>query len=175
MATNGYVNNPWTAEKTERLIALVKEGMSGSFIASRLEVTRNSVIGKAARLGLRLGNSRTAMSPALASRLRKPHQTPFGKQKNRDRLKAPVKVQFERSPIPAPAIDDIVRKSFSELESKDCRFPIGDPRKPGFGSCAIERAPGSAYCLHHHSRTHTPIPVRTRPELVTAPSEKVEA
>ncbi len=149
--------NPWTPELTEHLITLTKAGYSGSVIAAELGVTRNSVIGKISRLGMQLGNCRNGMRQFLQSELRKPNRPSPNKRRKFQVKSKPV---FEKAPIPPPNIEDIPRKSFAELSENDCRFPVNDPRLPGFGFCALPRMPGSAYCKPHHCRTHTPVPVK---------------
>ena len=150
-------NNPWTPELTERLVALTKAGDSGSAIAAKLGVTRSAVIGKVHRLGMQLGNCRNGNGQIRTGRPQKPVLTSFNKYRNR---KAKSKPEFEKAPIPLPNIEDIPRKSFSELSENDCRFPVNDPRLPGFGFCALPRIPGSAYCPAHAIRCSQPVPVR---------------
>jgi GcrA cell cycle regulator len=36
-----------------------------------------------------------------------------------------------------------------ELTDKDCKWPIGEPGKPGFGFCAQPRWKPSPYCVGH--------------------------
>lgn len=40
-------------------------------------------------------------------------------------------------------------KKISELSVKDCRFPLGDPRKEGFGFCGKPRGKHRSYCDDH--------------------------
>ena len=40
-------------------------------------------------------------------------------------------------------------KSMIDLESGDCRWPIGDPRHHDFHFCGAKQAPGRPYCAHH--------------------------
>lgn len=150
-------NKLWTEEDTERLIALVKSGYSGGALAGRFGVSRSSVIGKVHQLGMHLGNSRNGLSQKQASKLRKPHQTPFNKRRE---FKVISKTIYQIAPIPPPNIEDVARIAFPELEPQHCRFGVGDPKDSGFGFCGLDRIPGSAYCSAHHQRTHTPVPVR---------------
>lgn len=41
--------------------------------------------------------------------------------------------------------------SLGDLRDGDCRFPIGDPGKPGFHFCGEPALPGSSYCGPHHA------------------------
>lgn len=149
--------NPWTPELTERLVALTKAGDSGSAIAAKLGVTRSAVIGKVHRLGMQLGNCRNGNGQIRTGRPQKPVLTSFNKYRKR---KAKSKPEFQKAPIPPPNVEDIPRKAFSELSENDCRFPVNDPRLPGFGFCALPRIPGSAYCSGHHARCWQSVPVR---------------
>lgn len=149
--------NPWTPELTEHLITLTKAGYSGSVIAAELGVTRNSVIGKVSRLGMQLGNCRNTKGHISAGRPQKPVLTSFNKYR---KPKVKSKPEFEKAPIPLPNIEDIPRKSFAELSENDCRFPVNDPRLPGFGFCALPKMPGSSYCPAHAIRCSQPVPVR---------------
>lgn len=40
-------------------------------------------------------------------------------------------------------------KSLLDLESCDCRWPIGDPRQSGFHFCGAQAALGRPYCIEH--------------------------
>lgn len=153
--------NPWTPELTERLVALTKAGDSGSAIAAKLGVTRSAVIGKVHRLGMQLGNCRNGNGQIRTGRPQKPVLTSFNKYRNR---KAKSKPEFQKAPIPPPNVEDIPRKAFAELSENDCRFPVNDPRLPGFGFCALPRIPGSSYCSGHHARCWQPVPIRRRPD-----------
>lgn len=181
------VRSDWSDERVDLLKNLWAQGVSASNIAARLggEISRNAVLGKVHRMGIVVRGQRTktyGKSVRAKKRLMIRHATTklelsvFGKARakfksgpptNEDRQQYKVAIEQTNS--------DIARVKFLELEPHHCRFGVGDPRKPGFGFCGLERIPGSAYCGHHHSRTHTPVPVRTRPEPVTAPSEKVDA
>lgn len=148
----------WSDEQTDLLKKMVREGYSGGMIAARLGVSRNSVIGKVMRLGLHLGTPRRGMGIAARS-LRKPHHRPLKKRKS---ITAKPQPQFEKEPIPPPNINDIARKTFSELTENDCRYPINHVGEPGFGFCALEKLPGSSYCPSHHSRCWVGIPAKKR-------------
>ena len=38
-----------------------------------------------------------------------------------------------------------------KLTQETCRWPLGDPREPGFQFCMEQHAPGSPYCSAHHA------------------------
>lgn len=41
-----------------------------------------------------------------------------------------------------------------QLTSDTCRWPIGDPRQPGFGFCGAPPVEGKTYCKHHEGRAY---------------------
>lgn len=54
-----------------------------------------------------------------------------------------------RSSRPAEATMSKKRKTISNLEARDCRWPIGDPRQEGFHFCGEPQVPGQSYCGEH--------------------------
>jgi GcrA cell cycle regulator len=40
-------------------------------------------------------------------------------------------------------------KTLLDLESHDCRWPIGEPRHPDFHFCGEPQLPGHPYCERH--------------------------
>ena len=38
------------------------------------------------------------------------------------------------------------------LADHACRWPIGDPRAPGFRFCSARRLPGAPYCARHEEK-----------------------
>ncbi len=40
-------------------------------------------------------------------------------------------------------------KVVETLEANDCRWPIGDPRHPGFHFCGARQTAGRPYCIEH--------------------------
>lgn len=140
--------NPWTPERTELLRTLWDRGFSASQIAYRLGggISRNSVLGKAHRLGVVIKGQRT---------------TAYGKSLFKLKTGRPVKSDksgFE--PPISQSVNDIARVQFSELSETHCRFPVGTPGTSGFGFCALPKMPGSSYCPAHAIRCSQPVPVR---------------
>lgn len=143
----------WPAEMVERLTQLVKVGLSASQIGERLEVSRNAVIGKCARLGIKLaGNGQFRRSAkvkkvkvALSERAKEP-----GKAKG-TRKAAPVPPPL--MVVPSLPISNGHWKGIAAvveaLKAGECRWPIGDPG-PSMSFC---RAPVASrftsYCAHH--------------------------
>ena len=148
----------WTDDRIELLKRMWAEGHSSGVIADRLGggTTRNAVIGKVHRLGLRKADSAQRIS---VKRIRAQKQirqqihklfNPFGEK--RPRL-APTPID----PGPEPYVPPGERKGIDGLQDQDCRWPIGDPQSADFHFCGHERLPGLAYCPHHARRAYRPV------------------
>lgn len=188
----------WTKERIETLQKLWDEGLSASQIALRIGgVSRNAVIGKAMRLGLRKRNSdaRSFSAP----RVRKvapgiPRLKPAA-----SKAPAPSPVSGDRQgwgwrrfsggslmstgpavaaaanndnlddrALPEPEIPVAERKALVDLEAGDCRWPIGDPLHADFHFCARAAAVGQPYCEHHLHRAYQPPQPRRRLAVAVA-------
>jgi len=121
----------WTEERVSILRDLWGNGKSASQIAEILGgFSRNAVIGKAHRLGLSV------------SKAPKP--------------KAVVEPVVKAEPKPKPRIEQPRAAPLVEggatilnLTERMCRWPIGDPRDPGFRFCGSLALPGLPYCSDH--------------------------
>jgi len=47
-------------------------------------------------------------------------------------------------------------KTLLELESGDCRWPVGDPRQDGFHFCGGPQMNGRPYCIEHWPLSFVP-------------------
>jgi GcrA cell cycle regulator len=158
----------WTDERIEALKRLwCIEGLSTTQIAAELGggITRNAVIGKVNRLGLiqasKIPDKFKARKKKKASGSRPREQSPWA---------ARWTIPIEPLPL-TKAADDVARKALADLENHECRFPVGDPRDPGFGFCAAERAPGRPYCADHAARAYVR-PVRQSDTSDTSDTSK---
>ena len=153
------MNAPWTQtpgtwpdDKVVLLKELLAEGYSAGQVAAAFgraghPISRNAVIGKAHRLGFRVGKEtgrphnkggrpRTQAGPR-APRPSRPSQT-----------QPTSKVDDEAIPLEQ-------RKSILQLEDHHCRWPVGHPHEPGFFYCGdptadlLGRIP---YCPAHMAR-----------------------
>ncbi len=108
----------WTEERVARLKALWGEGRTASQIAVILgDVTRNAVIGKAHRLGL----------------------------KGR-----PSPIRKEKVATPKPARRPVAQTSRPvRVSDRQCHWPIGHPREPGFHFCGAPAIDDKPYCEKH--------------------------
>ena len=141
----------WTDPRIETLTALWRSGLSASQIARTLGgVTRNAVIGKLHRLGL--AGRETPRPPRFIRAARTPTRPPQPRQLPRRPL--PSRVDAPRAPE-REVIDSVGAFDLAVLAPRACRWPIGDPRAPGFGFCG---APASAgpYCEGHRRRAYRP-------------------
>ena len=47
-------------------------------------------------------------------------------------------------------------KTLLELEANECRWPVGDPRKPDFHFCGAQQVIGRPYCIEHWPLSFVP-------------------
>lgn len=138
----------WNKGRVKALRVLWAEGWSANEIARELGgVSRNAVIGKVHRLRL---NGRIA--PARPSRrvVRQPpactriHTPP-------PRARAPVAKPPRTTAVEAlaPLAVEGARVGVLTLGPGMCRYPIGDPKEPGFGFCARAVEGVDVYCAAH--------------------------
>lgn len=136
----------WTPERIDKLRELWPEPkMTASAIAAVLGggITKNSVLGKAHRIGL-------PKKPQATQKASKKHYRP--RKKTSPRL---VREKAPPPPVAAPvASTPITDPQFLclqvwELESHHCRFPIGNPGEEGFGFCGADCGAEQTYCGFH--------------------------
>ncbi len=134
------MTSPWTEEKIERLRELWATGKSGSEIGKKLDLSKNSVVGKAHRLCL---DSRP--SPIL----------PCGteQQRRRTALARPTATVAKPLPQPNPTPAPICqpRRSCLFIEGEKGRDFTLYADAPRWSTPA---KPESPYCAAHHRRTH---------------------
>lgn len=166
----------WTTDEREKALrAAVERGMSASQIAADLKrqfkepITRNSVIGKATRLGIKIGagagagrggcnqaRSQKGQNHRMPAIKRPPAPLPL----TRD-LRSVTKSQqnlatLDPSPNPplAPWRDRVEapgQVTAADLQPHMCKWPIGDPREDSFTFCGRFRT-HRAYCDEHQRR-----------------------
>ncbi len=157
----------WTETRVESLKTLWLDGFSASQVARELGggLTRNAVIGKIFRLGLKRGEA-----SAVSTR----------RERNPARDKAPPRPRMKVTPSPparaerppalrctAPPADHEPTSRPPEayeppglisgvmaLNSRTCRWPIGDPKANTFSFCGC--AATDVYCDRHKARAHIP-------------------
>jgi GcrA cell cycle regulator len=154
----------WTDERIEQLKALWAAGKSQSDIATEMGTTASTIAGKARRLELpnRTEEERSAAisSGVRAYNARWPHRkavtlagTPVPLEKAMPVPKEPISDPFDM-------LKDMPNEGPTALLSlrwRDCKWPIGDLKNPGFRFCREPRevVPGRdgermlPYCAKH--------------------------
>ncbi len=151
-SSNAPSSATWTLERIEELRACVERGMTCSQIAAAIGVSRNAVIGKIHRLGLSSGRpagaSTRANCPPRARRPRGPTQR---------RL---LRLAYAHAPL-----DEIMSEiavisthpcSLIDIDTHQCRWPIGDPASTNFLFCGNDAIGGFAYCVGHARMAYRP-------------------
>lgn len=159
----------FTANEDAWLKQRVAEGYSASQLSLMFREefgiarSRNSIIGRAHRLKLRVGGGReiarardarkTAAKAQPAKRAAPKRQTKPGRIASMSI--APVAIEPTRKPVvecqPAQAPPTPIGKTLFALERGDCRWPIGDPQEAGFAFCALPRErEDRPYCRNHN-------------------------
>ncbi len=161
----------WTSERVELLTKLWIEGKSASDIANELgNVTRNAVIGKVHRLGLK---GRVAKE---ATKTEKPvkKKVPPKPKKVEAKVKAKENNVEQETELPdqtpdEPAIEIAIndeipleareqaaqvekeskRLTLMQLTERTCKWPIGDPATDEFWFCGHSAVAGKPYCEAH--------------------------
>jgi GcrA cell cycle regulator len=65
-------------------------------------------------------------------------------------------------------------KTLVDLQSDDCRWPLGDPRERDFHFCGAVQLPGYPYCERHCRIAFGPAKLRIQPPLIV-PSRSARA
>ena len=123
----------WTEERIEDLRRLWDAGYSASAIGKQIGMSKNAVIGKAHRLGLRARPSpirRNAPKQILTPRIR---------------LEEP---RTEPAPPPPPVRPRRIARGAT------CLWPIGDPSDKDFHFCGEPVAEGKPYCTDHCAKAY---------------------
>jgi GcrA cell cycle regulator len=149
----------WTAEAVEDLKKLALEGKSASHISAALGVgSRNAVIGKASRIGIKLGGGGrgpgTRKSPVARPQWAK---APYpGHKADHDSGVALVgdpRVKPGEGRVAwtlgEAEVGEMRRVRFEEIREFACRWPLGDPRSGEFAYCGLTPAKGQSYCAGH--------------------------
>lgn len=138
----------WTEEKVSILRQYWGSGKSASGIAEIIGgMSRNAVIGKAHRLGLAGQTS--------------PIKEKKAKAKPTAVLTPPSAPAVRRARVPVTTANVIELQSgggttILALTERMCRWPHGDPKKPGFRFCGKSSTPGAPYCAEHLKLAYQP-------------------
>ena len=135
------MTSPWTEDRMARLTELWQAGLSASRIGEKMELSKNAIVGKAHRLGLKSRPSPINYSGRVA--------TPRKAALSRATEKTEATV-IDAPPVAQPVMPPSRRAClYIEGEKgRDFEFYADAPR------CAAAPKPGSPYCSAHNARCH---------------------
>lgn len=129
----------WTPEHVERLKEFAKQALPVRVLADEFGVTRNAIIGKAARVGIELLYVKPRRPGSVV--ITRSRNTPFRGQSNKSQ------------PLPARVSSPNSRDlEVVQLRENDCRFVVTDDHPMLF--CGAPKQADSSYCPHHHEVCH---------------------
>jgi len=152
----------WKDESVAELRRLWCEKGASAGVAAQLlsekfggYVTRNMIIGKAHRLGLKHPEGRIAVAPRQKKTISvvKQSLTTQPAKIIRQSPNFPPCLQVVLEYVehePETPSDGSTLIGLLDLRETTCRFPIGDPRHESFGYCGAPSLVGKPYCKHHH-------------------------
>lgn len=169
----------WNEEADQRMLDMVKNNCSASQVGAALGATRNAVLGRAYRLGIRFGlkgfwetNLLNRLQELYLARVpRKELAAEFNTTEKAvsDALKRLHRKGLEYRPRPngrlparlrggtrirrvEPAPEAFGRVTFQQLTSWHCHYPFGDV--PDMTFCGAMALPDRPYCAEHWRATH---------------------
>lgn len=168
----------WSKPRVELLKRCWAEGMSASQTACRLggfqhcqDGGRSAVIGKVHRLGLS-GRQVRVRKTIARPRPKRVNRYP---QHFRKSKWATFAENLTEEPMPTED-NSIATKRWSELNDKDCRWIIGDPKGRVISNdkmfCGKKKVPGLSWCPEHCARAFNPAPLKRLQYSSPVPSEK---
>lgn len=190
----GEQSTTWTPARIGILQELWGSGLSAKEIAARLGsgITRNAVIGKAHRLGLSSRPSpikrtdgksggtvgggavmKTRMSSPKAMGLRRDVVVGSGAYSSGEGYKADGESRRAKSDgFSGRVFGKTGGQAAVQAQAQQCRWPLGDPLKPGFRFCEHSAIPGLSYCYDHacvaYQGSKKKVPSAPREEAVAA-------
>lgn len=143
----------WDDESAAHLTKLWADGLSAGQIGIRMGKTRNAILGKVHRLSLpaRATRHRSARAPAGRRAYTPPSRPRLVPAEQPPALLTIVPRIVQELNIPTALRVDLL-----DLREGMCRFPIGDPKEPGFHFCGRRQEDGTSYCGHHDRITRQP-------------------
>ncbi len=159
----------WTDEMVEELKKMWHEGLTTGEIGKRLNVSKNSIVGKVHRLGLsgrpspikkkdEEAPAKPAEKKAAPASAAEPH-TPKENIKEAPAAPAPVREpkivhhELKAAPASAPKAEKHAAAdrnlSLTDLDNHTCRWPLGDPKDENFHFCGKKVRVGQTYCDEH--------------------------
>lgn len=150
----------WNEARIEQLKAHVADGLSSAQIGSAMGTTRNAIIGKVKRLGLKLVRKRG--EPLSAKRKAPRSVNPFGRKGAAGVVQA-AKRRAEKpdaeiaSELPPDQSDHAI--PFMQATSNHCRWPLNEPTHDML-ICGDKPMDGKPYCKRHCKIAYQPIKPR---------------
>lgn len=148
----------WTDQMVEELRKMWKEGLTTGEIGKRLNVSKNSIVGKVHRLGLSgrpspIKKKEEEVSAPAAEKSAKPAPEPVAvpaKKKPEPELKS------ARSAAPkyCACKGNKAKVGLTELDNHTCRWPVGDPKDDNFHFCGKKVRIGQTYCEEHSAQAY---------------------
>jgi len=151
----------WTEAAIETLRQMALEGKSASVIAAALGASsRNAVIGKANRIGVKLtGNLMCSAPRAPRSVTERPRRPAIARTDALWKRPSVPSIPRERKPAWAFAqaeVGEMLKVGFDDIGESACRWPVGDPTSEEFVYCGIQTAKGRSYCAGHCRMAYKP-------------------
>lgn len=143
--------NYWTPGEIVTLRTMWEDGQGAAVIGNKLKKSKNAIIGKAFRIGLKAhvhANIKTGKPLLKEIKKTRSKQADRYNPHMRTRKKAHTNARV------APVLTGCRKIPMLELKENDCRFPYGDTDK-SFRFCGAPREKGSSYCGHHHHICYT--------------------
>lgn len=163
--TSGSAKYAWTDERVAMLRQCVEDGLPASVSVERMPIctgetlTRNSMIGKAKRLGIRFSSNDLSVSVLKQKPATKQAKPPVVKP---IKAPAPPKVVAKPKPVSRPAVatkapGEPFMLTIMELHHGNCRWPLGDPLHDDFAYCGLPwKRESGPYCIDHHRLAYLP-------------------
>ncbi len=163
----------WTEEAIEALRRLARSELTGKQIAEMLseefgaKFTKNAVLGKADRLGVKMFFRPGALPPA-EPRVPKPRRDPKPKNHAKfvwgGRMTARPTLVVVPPPVEEIAIPESQRVTLEELRLGQCLWPLGDPASEDFRYCGGKcDSVVDSYCRGHRALAYVPIVRKKKP------------
>lgn len=150
----------WPAERLAVIVDAHEQGVSYSRMAPLLGrgVSKNACISQARRIGLpQRGNT-----PTRSARPRKAYERRVAVAPRPPRPTKPPRNVVVREAL---ALAGLSGPLISDLETRACRWPVGDPKATDFAFCGRPREGAHPYCAHHTCAAFQPAKKRRRGEV----------
>ncbi len=141
----------WNDEKIAKLKKLWSEGLTTGEIGKRLGVSKNAVVGKAHRLGLKGRPSPIKRQDTSAAAAAAATAAPGGAAAA---ATGTVSAPVSSSSSSSSKKESVKIFTLTDLNHNTCRWPIGDPKHEDFRFCGKQVYPGKPYCLDHCAQAY---------------------